>query len=173
MDRTLSRVILIGATATLLSWTVPTAWADEAKDRAELAKALTNVKPTLQDGLSAAQADGTPISAKFEVEDGKLQLSVYTMKGPGYSEVVIDPATGKVAKSETITDKDDLTHAGGQKAAMAKAKLSLSSAVSNALKANAGYRAVSVFPQLKAGHPVAAVTLLRGTAYKTTSEKLD
>ncbi len=147
--------------------------ADEAKERAELAKALTNVKATLEEGLTLAQVDGTPISAKFEVEDGKLQLSVYTMKGAGFSEVVINPNTGKVDKSEPITDQDDLKDAADQKAAMAKAKVSLRTAAANALKANSGYRTVSVVPSLKSGHPVAAVTLLRGSAYKTVSEKLD
>lgn len=147
--------------------------ADDASERAELAKALTNVKATLQDGLTLAQVDGTPISAKFEVEDGKLQLSLYTMKGNAFSEVVINPSTGKVDKSEPITDKDDLQAATAQKAAMGKAKISLLAATNNALKANSGYRAVSSFLAMKAGHPVADVTLLRGNAYKAVTEKLD
>jgi hypothetical protein len=38
------------------------------------------VKVSLDDGLRASETRGTPISAKFEIEDGKLQLSVYTKK---------------------------------------------------------------------------------------------
>ena len=56
---------------------------------------------------------------------------------------------------------------------MAKAKRSLDAAASEAVKENAGYRAVSVMPALKDGHPVADVTLVKGTEWKTVSEKLD
>ena len=41
------------------------------------------------------------------------------------------------------------------------------------MKENKGYRAVSVMPVLKDGHPVADVTLVKGTEWKTVSEKLD
>ncbi|MBI3319127.1 MAG: hypothetical protein HYZ89_00860 [Candidatus Omnitrophica bacterium] len=54
---------------------------DHNKERYELAEALERAKVTLAQGLTASESEGTPISGKFEVEDGKLQLSVYTMKG--------------------------------------------------------------------------------------------
>ena len=41
------------------------------------------------------------------------------------------------------------------------------------MKENKGYRAVSVMPTLKDGHPVAEVELVKGTDWKTASEKLD
>jgi hypothetical protein len=56
---------------------------------------------------------------------------------------------------------------------MAKAKRSLEAAASEAVKANKGFRAVSVVPALKDGHPVAEVALVKGTEWKTVSEKLD
>ena len=58
--------------------------------------------------LRAGEAQGTPISAKFEIEGEKLQLSIYTMKGNDFMEVVADPKTGAIAKAEKITDTDDL-----------------------------------------------------------------
>jgi hypothetical protein len=73
-----------------------------------LAAAMKNATATLQGGLRASEAQGTPISAKFEIEDGKLQLSVYTMKGNDFMEVVADPETGAIAKAEKITDAGDL-----------------------------------------------------------------
>jgi len=76
-----------------------------SQERAQLAKALTGAKVTLHSGLQTSASQGKPISAKFEGEDGKLQLSIYTVKGDGFSEVVINPANGKVDKAETITDK--------------------------------------------------------------------
>jgi hypothetical protein len=60
-----------------------------------------------------------------------------------------------------------------QKAAMDKAKIALLAAADMALKSNSGYRAVSIFPQMKADHPVADVTLVRGNAFKTVTEQLD
>jgi uncharacterized membrane protein YkoI len=95
------------------------------------------------------------------------------MKGDKFSEVIVDHKTGKIAKSEPITQGDDLTHAKDQSAAMAKAKRSLGAAASEAVKENKGYRVVSVFPTVKDGHPVADVTLVKGNEWKTVSEKLD
>src|SRR5499425_3799431 len=154
---------------------LPTAWAQTYgdKEHAELAKALQGVKMPLERGLTASAKEGKPISAKYEMEDGKLQLSVYTMKADKFSEVIVDHKTGKVAKAEPITEGDDLTHAKQQSAAMAKAKRSLGAAASEAVKQNRGYRVVSVFPAVKDGHPVADVTLVKGTDWKTVSEKLD
>jgi uncharacterized membrane protein YkoI len=138
-----------------------------------LAAAMKNASATLQGGLKASEAQGTPISAKFEVEDGKLQLSVYAMKGNDFTEVVVDPNTGTIAKAEKITDADDLKEATEQKAAMAKAKVSLLTATETAVSANTGSRAVSVVPELKNGQAAAEVTLLQGAAFKKVTEKLD
>jgi len=143
------------------------------KEHAELAKALQGVKMSLERGLTASAKEGKPISGKYEMDEGKLQLSVYTMKGDKFSEVIVDHKTGKVAKAEPITKSDDLTNAKAQSEAMAKAKRSLDAAASEAVKENKGYRVVEVTPTLKDGHPVADVTLVKGTDWKTVAEKLD
>ncbi|HEV8639724.1 MAG TPA: hypothetical protein VGV13_01320 [Methylomirabilota bacterium] len=165
------------ALAFLVAWcfAVPTGWAQkyDDKEHAELAKAMKVAKVSLQRGLSASAREGTPISAKYEVEHGKLQLSIYTMKGDKFSEVIVDHKTGKVAKAEPITGGEDLTAATVQSEAMAKAKRSLDAAASEAVKENKGFRAVSVMPAIKDGHPVADVTLVKGAAWKTVAEKLD
>lgn len=145
----------------------------EEPDPAALSKALQGTTVTLQDGLKASEREGKPISGKFEIEDGALQLSVYTLKGDDFMEVVADPKTGAVAKADKITDADDLKAAAEQKAAMAKATVSLLAAADAAVKANAGLRAVSIFPELQNGHAVAEVTLLQGTVFKKVTEKLD
>ena len=152
----------------------PAAGAEEGKDQAALAKALAAAKVSLEKGLSASQREGKPISGKFEIgDDGKLQLSVYTAKGDKFSEVIVDHTTGKVEKAEAITSSEDLEAAKAQIAAMSKAKLGLDKAVSKAVYANRGYRAVSVYPSLKDGHPVAEVTLHKGDDWKTVTENLD
>ncbi len=107
------------------------------------------------------------------MEHGVLQLSVYTMKDDKFSEVIVDHKAGSVKKSEVITDVGDLKHAREQSKAMAKAKLSLQDGVQNAVKANDGFRAVSAMPKLKAGHPVAEVTLMKDAKTKKVTEKLD
>src|SRR5438105_6815693 len=158
-----------------LVFVVPTGWAQTPADQehAELAKALKDAKVPLERGLTASAKEGKPISAKYEVEDGKLQLSVYTMKGNKASEGIVDHKTGKDSKTEPITQGDDLTHAKAQSEAMAKAKRSLDAAATEAVKENKEYRAVSVMPALKDGHPVADVTLVKGSEWKLVSEKLD
>ena len=111
----------------LVAWmfTVPMGWAQKSDDaaHAELAKALRDAKISLQRGLTASTKEGKPISAKYEVEHGKLQLSVYTMKGEKFSEVIVDHKTGKVAKAEPITGGDDLTHAKEQAEAMSSGEV--------------------------------------------------
>lgn len=145
--------------------------ADAAKGAPALASALKDVKVSLGDGLKAAEAQGQPISGKFEIEDGKLQLSVYTMKDGQYSEVIVDHQTGKIVNSEPITEQEDLGEAKRQAAGMAKAKLSLADAVAKVEKAHPGYRAVSIVAELEGGAN-ADVTLLKGAAMKQVDQKL-
>jgi hypothetical protein len=162
---------------------ITSAWAQEtkgsektealeaAKAAPALASALKDVKVSLGEGLKAAEAQGQPISGKFEIEDGKLQLSVYTMKDGKYSEVVIDHQTGKIVNAEPITEKQDLAEARRQAAGIAKAKLSLADAVAKVEKAHPGYRAVSIAAELEGGAN-ADVTLLKGAAMKQVDQKL-
>jgi hypothetical protein len=127
----------------------------------------------LQQGLSAAEAQGQPISGKFEVEDGKLLLSVYTSKDGKYFEVLVDYKTGRVAKSEPITEGDDLADAKSQSAAMGKAKTTLKALVDQVHRESPGFRSVSVTPDIKDGRPVASVVLLRGKEFKTVQKSLE
>ena len=149
---------------------------DEDKDEGDqtaVVKALSQAKVSLDQGLLASAHEGTPISAKFEMEDGKLQLSVYTMKADKFSEVGVDPVSGKVANVEAITEGEDLEAAKAQSDAMKKAKRSLGAALREALKVNKGYQAVSIIPSIKDGHAVAEVALAKGEELKTVEEKLD
>ena len=142
-------------------------------DPAKLARALSEASVSLEQGIKASEAEGKPISGKFEVADGALQLSVYTMKANGFAEVIVDHKSGSIKKSEAITDPDDLKDAKEQGEAIKKAKLSLGEAVASAVKANNGFRATSAMPTLDGGRPVAAVTLMKGEEVKKVTEKLD
>ena len=160
------------------------AWAekdeDEKSEKHEMlaggkvnGETLEHVKVSMAQGLSGAESQGKPLSAKFESGDGKLQLSVYTMKGNAFSEVIVDHKTGKIVKTEAITGGEDLAAAKAQSRALAKAKISLRAAAAKALKANKGFLAISAVPAMKGGHPMADVTLGQEEEVKTVSIQLD
>ncbi len=135
--------------------------------------ALKAAKISLGKGLAAAQQKGKPISGKFEMDDGKLQLSAYTANKGKFSEVMVDHKNGKISKSEEIKEGNDLSDAATQGKALAKTKTSLRAAVDKAVAGNPGYRAVSVVPSLDQGKPVATIVLQNATGTKTVTEKLD
>jgi len=159
--------IVIGALALM-----PRAYAEES-DKAALAAALAKVATTLEKGLQASEKIGKPISAKFEIEDGKLQLSIYTVAPAGFTEVIVALDSGGVASSEKITDADDLKAASAQNAAMAKATVSLLTATERTVQQHAGSRSVSIFPELRGNEPMAAVTLLGDGQFTTVMQKLN
>jgi hypothetical protein len=168
MEVPMLKVALISIVSLTLGGLCP-AWCAE-QDDAALIKAMSGAKVTLQQGLTASEREGRPISGKFEMEDGKLQLSIYTEKAGKFFEVIVDHVNGSVAKTEPITEGDDLADAKEQSAAMAKAKIDLKSATE---KAAAGGRAVAVTPELKDGHAVASVVVAKGGKLETATERLD
>jgi hypothetical protein len=145
----------------------------EEMDPAAMAKALQQASLPLETATKVSEREGKPISAKYEIEHGALQLSIYTMKGNRFSELIIDHKSGAVAKDEWITDANDMKAAQEQAAAMAKAKVPLDALIEHAVRANAGYRAVSVMPKLEGNRPVAVVTLMKGEEVKKVTENLD
>lgn len=147
--------------------------AEEGGNSPALAKAVAGSSITLQQGLTVSASEGKPISAKYEIDEGTFQLSIYTEKAGKYFEVTIDQTTGKVAKSEAITSGDDLKEAKEQSNAMAKVKGTLKASVDQAEHASPGFRAVSVEPEMKGGHTVAEVTLVKGTQFKSVSQPLE
>ena len=147
--------------------------AEEEMNPAVLAKALQQASLPLEKAMKLSEREGKPISAKYEIEHGALQLSIYTQKGDRFSEVIVDLKSGAVAKDEWISDTDDMKAAQAQAAAMAKAKVWLAVAAELAVEANAGYRAISVMPKLDGDSPVAVVTLMKGDEVKKVSEKLN
>ena len=147
--------------------------AEGASQDMALAEQLHDAEISLERGLAASAAEGKPISAKFEVENGKLQLSVYVANPKSFSEVIVNHKTGKIAKAEAITTGDDLTAARTQGEAMARARTSLEEALAKAGSMNQGYRAVAVKSALKDDRPIAYITLMKEGYSKTVSERLD
>ena len=166
-------VVVTCTVLSMLSFPAP-AQSDSAIERDALARELAGAWLPLESGLVLSSTEGTPLSAKYELEDGTLQLSVYTLKPDGtFSEVIVDFSAGMIARVDTIADGEDLVAAQSQKAAMAGAKRSLDAVTADALKASPGYRAVSAMPGLTGGRPTAEVILLRGNDWKVVSAPLD
>ena len=154
------------------------AGANASEGREGLTRAMPGAWLPLEGGLVVGEREGTPLSAKYEVDDGAFQLSVYTSKngspsGETFMEVIMDYSAGVVLKSVPITDESDLAAARAQKKAMDRATRTLAEVTADVVKANAGYRAVIATPHLENGRPVAEVTLVRGDDWKVVSEPLD
>ena len=141
--------------------------------REALARELQNAWLPLESGMVVSRTEGTPISAKYEVDDGTFQLSVYTLKGDKFSEVIVDYSVGWVTKVDVITDGGDLASAQSQKETMARATRSLEAATAEVVRANPGYRAVSALPRLNEGRPIVEVVLVNGTDWRVVLGSLD
>ena len=166
-NKTLAAVLTVGVIGVSGS-----AWSSDHASSTAAPKLVPLANISLQQGLRAAESQGQPISGKYEVDDGHLQLCVYTAKDGKFSEVLVDQITGQVVKTETITAGDDLAHAQMQMEAYSQSKTSLRAAVDRAEFANPGYRAVSVTPTLSKGRPFAVVSLLQRGQLRSVAEPL-
>src|SRR5260370_24925277 len=180
INMTRRKMLLMTAGATVLGLAALIGFADQNAifaadddDKEAPIKLLGTSKINLQQGLAASEAQGQPTSAKFEVDERKLQLSVYTAKDGKFSEVLVDHTNGKVMKAEPITEGDDLAAANSQSTAMTDAKITLREAVDKAVTSSANARVVSAVPGLKNGHPVVSIVLLDGGQFKTVQQPLD
>lgn len=168
-NRMLAGVLTVGMMGISVSaWSV----ANEPATAA-VARFMPTAKVSLQQGLKAAETEGQPISGKFEVDEGHLLLSVYTAKDGKFSEVLVDQDTGKVAKSEALSEGSELANAQKQMEVYGKSKTTLRNAVAQAELSYPGYRAVSVTPTLNKGRPVAVVSLLQGNQSRSIAEPLE
>jgi hypothetical protein len=168
MEVSMIKVALIAIISLVLGSWSPALSAEQ--DDAALIKAASSAKVTLQKGLTTSRREGRPISAKFEMENGKLQLSVYTEKNGKFFEVIVDHMKGSITKTEPVTEGDDLADAKSQSAAMANAKTSLKDAVDKTVGLNL---AVGVTPDIKDGHPVASISVAKGGKLQTVTQRLD
>ena len=145
---------------------------DEDASQEALVKLLDTAKINLQ-RLAASEQQGKPISAKFEVDDGKLQLSVYIVKEGKFFEVLINHVTGEVLRAEPITEGEDLSTAKEQSAVIGNAKISLQAAVDKTIAQSANTRAVSVVPSMMDGHPIASIDVLTYNQVRAIQQPLD
>ena len=133
-----------------------------------LLKALPSSKHSLSDGLQqVAQGAETPISAKFELEDGKLSLSVYTAeKGLGVEaeqnvlkEYAGSPeAAAWKTEVETFKDVEHVARASEQLTLMALSSSTLADVLKKVGKDHPG-TVYSIAPTLRDRKAVLAVLI--------------
>lgn len=147
---------------------------DDDYNAAKLTRYFNPGNMPLDRAIKASEHAGETISAKYDISNGLVRLSVTVLGGEGFSDMIFDPQSGSITATQPVTDPDDLNDAQVHAKAITKANVSLVQAVEEALKANSGYQAVRVVPVLAAGVvPVAMVTLIRGNEIKDVFERLD
>jgi hypothetical protein len=137
---------------------VRTSVAGDTEDYSKLLQALGSSKVSLADGIrQATRPPEAAISAKFEMEDGKLSLSVYTAeKGLGQDaehnvlkELAASPETGEwKPQTEVFKDVPHVSRASEQLALMSLSRFSLLDIVEKAEKDQPGGRVFSITPTL-------------------------
>jgi len=100
----IAATIVVAALVVTASALVAISQQSPATGRESLAQALKGAWLPLESGLIVGSTQGTPLSAKYEIDDGAFQLSVYTVKvdasaGDAFMEVIVDYSTGMIAES--------------------------------------------------------------------------
>lgn len=153
----------------LLSGLAPwQAWATD-DGSAETVKRLSESKHTLIDAIRQAEkTSGIPISAKFEFEDGKLWLSVYTAKDgkvPDAEHNTLMELKGEPSRAqwqpvtEVFHDREHIARSAAQLTLIQLSGSGLEGAVQTAASAQAG-TPYSAIPRVKAGRPVLEVSVV-------------
>jgi hypothetical protein len=132
--------------------------AEDPKDTRALVESLSKSKLTLLQGVrQAAKEHGAVISAKFELEDGKLSLSVYTAE-KGLSipaeQNVLEELSGSPEgdkwepKVEVFKDVEHVARSAEQLALVAVGRTSIADLIARVQKAQGG-TVFSVKPVVK------------------------
>src|SRR5712692_10180587 len=140
-----------------LGWQ-PAHAAGESKELQAVAQALAKSKVSLLAGIrQASQGSAKAISAKFELEDGKLSLSVYTAeKGlsvPAEKNVLQELSGSPEGEKwtpnvEVFKDVPHVARSSAQLTLMALGKSSLADIIARAQKAQSG-TVFSVTPEIR------------------------
>jgi hypothetical protein len=153
----------------------------DSKELQAVAQALGKTKVTLADGIKqAAHGSAVAISAKFELEDGKLSLSVYTAeKGlavPAEKNVLQElsgsPEQDKWAPAtEVFKDIEHVARSAEQLAVMALGRKSLAAVIAEVQKTHSG-TVFSITPAIKNHKPVAVVLIASKGKVVTVTQPL-
>jgi hypothetical protein len=151
------------------------AWSEDAADQAALIKALSGAKHSLAQGITqVAKGTEVPTEAKYELEDGKLMLSVYTSaKGfdtPAESNSFNEyggeaTAATWAPKKEVFTDLEHIARSAQYHTLLSMTKLTIPTIIQKAAPQGT---VVSVKEKVRNGKPVFEVMTVQGSTMKTT-----
>ncbi|HYU69652.1 MAG TPA: hypothetical protein VEL09_10030 [Burkholderiales bacterium] len=168
------------AAAGSLGWQPARAEGD-SKELQAVAQALGKSKVSLLAAIrQASQGSARAISAKFELEDGKLSLSVYTAeKGlavPAEKNVLQElsgsPEQDKwTPKVEVFKDVPHVARSAEQLAVMSLGRKSLAAVIAEVRKTHPG-TVFSITPAIKNHRPVAVVLLANKSKVTTVTQPL-
>ena len=165
-------MLLIGVGLAMLGSTI--AWSEDA-DQAALIKAIGGAKITLQQGIAqVAKGTEVPIEAKYEMEDGKLMLSVYT-SAKGFDTAAEDNSFNEYGgeataatwapKKEVFADLKHIARSAQYHTLLSMTKITIPAIIQ---KASAQGTVYSVKEKLRNGKPVFEVMTVKGNTVKTT-----
>ena len=127
------------------------AWCEDA-NQAALLKAMSGAKVSLQQGIAqVAKGTEVPTEAKYEMDDGKLMLSIYT--------------SAKAPKKEVFADFKHIARSAQYHSLLSMTKMTIPAIIQ---KASAQGTVFSVKEKVRNGKPVFEVMTAQGNTTKTT-----
>ena len=149
-------------------------WSDDA-DQAALIKAIGGAKVSLLQGIAqVAKGTEVPTEAKYEMEDGKLMLSVYT-SAKGFDTAAEDnsfneyggdaTAAAWTPKKEVFTDLKHIARSAQYHTLLSMIKMTIPAIIQ---KASPQGTVFSVKEKVRNGKPVFEVMTAQGNTAKTT-----
>src|SRR5258705_9995737 len=149
------------------------AWFEDA-DQAALIKAISGAKITLFQGIAqVAKGTEVPTEAKYEMEDGKLMLSVYT-SAKGFDTAAEDnsfneyggeaTAPAWAPKKEVFVDLKHIARSAQYHTLLSMSKVTIPSIIQKASAQGTGF---SVKEKIRNGKPVFEVMTAQGSSAKT------
>ena len=149
------------------------AWSEDA-DQAALIKAMSGAKITLLQGIAqVAKGTEVPTEAKYEMEDGKLMLSVYT-SAKGFDTAAEDNSFNEYGgeataaawdpKKEVFADLKHIARSAQYHTLLSMTKMTIPAIIK---KAAAQGTVFSVKEKVRNGKPVFEVMTAQGNTAKT------
>ena len=148
------------------------AWCEDG-NQAALLKAMSGAKVSLQQGIAqVAKGTEVPTEAKYEMEDGKLMLSIYTSaKGfntPAEDNSFIEysgdaSAATWAPKKEVFADFKHIARSAQYHTLLSMTKVGIPAIIQ---KASAQSKVLSVKEKIRGGKPVFEVMVVEGSSIR-------
>ena len=171
MKKSLTAVVAFGLVMVASSYTTASA---QGADQA-LLRAISGAKITLAQGIAqVAKGTEVPTEAKYEMEDGKIHLSVYT-SAKGFDTAAEDNSFNEYGgeataaawspKKEVFADLKHIARSAQYHTLLSMTKMTIPAIIQ---KASAQGTVLSVKEKIRSGKPVFEVMVVQGNTIKPT-----